>query len=201
MQVAVLVPVKRFGAAKARLTSVLEPTERAQLARWMASGVLEAVRPAPTFVACDDSEVAEWAESLGAGVIWGQGLGLNGAVNDGIARIVQLEFDHVLVTHADVPRPRHLAAVPRADCVTLVPDRRRDGTNVMAFPARTPLTAAYGAGSFVRHLRQALGLSGVGVEVRTDPDLALDLDTPDDLGHPLISGVLPAWLQTILASR
>jgi 2-phospho-L-lactate guanylyltransferase len=200
VEVAVLVPVKRFRAAKGRLIGTLDSGQRAQFARWMATGVLAAVRSHPTFVACDDDEVAEWAESQGADVIWGQGLGLNGAIDDGVDQITKQGVDHLVVTHADLPRPRNLTLVARADCVSLVPDRRRDGTNVMSFPARAPIAASYGAGSFRRHLAQAMALAaggvGVGVEVRADPDLSLDLDTPADLAHPSIREVLPTWLQT-----
>ena len=194
-----LVPVKRFRAAKGRLIGTLDSAQRAQFARWMASGVLDAVRSLPTFVACDDDEVAEWAESHGANVIWGLGLGLNGAIDDGVEQITKQGVDHLVVSHADLPRPRNLALVARDGAVTLVPDRRRDGTNVMSFPTRTPIAASYGAGSFRRHLAQALMLAplDVAVEVRADPDLSLDLDTPADLAHPSIREVVPPWLQTI----
>ncbi len=193
-----LVPVKRFRAAKGRLVGTLDNAQRARFARWMATGVLEAVRGLPTFVACDDDEVAEWAETNGANVIWGPGLGLNGAIDDGIQQLAAQGLDHVVVTHADLPRPDHLRLVARDGFVTLVPDRRRDGTNVMAFPTATPVAASYGAGSFSRHLTLALALAanGVGVEVRSDADLALDLDTPADLSHPLTREVLPPWLRT-----
>jgi 2-phospho-L-lactate guanylyltransferase len=220
--------VKRFRAAKGRLIGTLGDDDRARFARWMATGVLGAVSELPTFVACDDDEVAEWAEHHGAQVIWGEGLGLNGAVDDGIEQIVKHDIDHVIVAHADLPRPANLATVARPDCITLVPDRRRDGTNVMAFPTRSPLRASYGGGSFGRHLAQALELTHVAdhfpslssdapggasddhvgeardrvsIEVRADPDLSLDLDTPADLSHPLIREVLPEWLRTNLDNR
>jgi len=195
--VAVLVPVKRFSAAKGRLVGTLTDDERARVARWMATGVIGAARGVPTFVACDDDEVAAWAESHGAQVIWGEGLGLNGAVDDGIEQIVKHDVDHIIVAHADLPRPANITAVAREGCVTLVSDRRRDGTNVMAFPASSPLQASYGGGSFGRHLAQALDLAR-SVEVRADPDLSLDLDTPADLFHPLVREVLPQWLRTNL---
>jgi 2-phospho-L-lactate guanylyltransferase len=198
VQVAVLVPVKRFRAAKGRLIGTLTPEDRARFARWMATGVIAAARELPTFVACDDDGVADWAEQHGAQVIWGKGLGLNGAVDDGIEQIAKHDIDHIVVAHADLPRPANIAVVARAGCITLVPDRRRDGTNVMAFPTATPLRASYGGGSFGRHLAQALALAdpAVAVEVRSDPDLSLDLDTPTDLTHPLIREVLPEWLRT-----
>jgi 2-phospho-L-lactate guanylyltransferase (CobY/MobA/RfbA family) len=92
--------------------------------------------------------------------------------------------------------PASLLDVAHEGRITLVPDRRDDGTNVMSFPAAHPLRAAYGGGSFGRHLRQALSIAEVDVEVRRDRELSLDLDTARDLAHPLIRKVLPAWLPT-----
>lgn len=196
VRLAVLVPVKRFTSAKGRLTAVLDNGNRARLAEWMATGVLAVVAEIPTFVACDDEQVAAWATRMGANVIWGPDLGLNGAVDDGVDHIIASGYDHVLVSHADLALPGALLDVARGGCITLVPDRRHDGTNVMSFPASHPLRAAYGGGSFVRHLDQALAIGSVPVEVRSDPHLSLDLDTPRDLAHPLISKVLPSWLPT-----
>jgi 2-phospho-L-lactate guanylyltransferase len=199
VRLAVLVPVKRFTAAKGRLTGVLGDDDRSRLAEWMATGVLEVVAEIPTFVACDDEHVAAWARRMGAHVIWGAGLGLNGAVDDGVEHIASRGFDHVLVSHADLALPDALLDVACDGSITLVPDRRHDGTNVMSFPAAHRLRAAYGGGSFSRHLDQALA-AAVPVEVRSDPRLSLDLDTPRDLAHPLIRKVLPAWLPTNPAS-
>lgn len=196
VRLAVLVPVKRFTAAKGRLTGVLEDDHRARLAEWMATGVLEVVAGVPTFVACDDEHVAAWATRMGAQVIWAAGLGLNGAVDDGVDHIVAGGYDQVLVSHADLALPGALLDVAHEGCITLVPDRRQDGTNVMSFPATHPLRAAYGGGSFGRHLEQALAIGSVPVEVRVDPHLSLDLDTPRDLVHPQIAKVLPSWLPT-----
>lgn len=195
-----MVPVKRFAAAKGRLAHVLGADDRARLARWVATGVVKALDGIDVVVACDDEGVRDWAAEVGAEVVWGPGLGLNGAIDDGVATIAARRYDHVLVTHADIPRPASLAAVARAGTITLVPDRDRDGTNVMSFPVSRPITAAYGGGSFSRHLASARA-SGAPVEIRRDPDLSLDIDTPDDLAHPLINEVLPTWLRTSLANQ
>lgn len=195
-----LVPVKDFGAAKQRLAPVLSPDERIRLARWMAGRVLAAAGEVPVVVACDHPEVRTWAEEHGATVAWGPGLGLNGAVDDGVAQVRRAGYDHVVVTHADLPLPAGLTSVATDGTTTLVPDRRRDGTNVMSFPTADPLPADYGAGSFERHLAAAV-TRGHRVEVRTDAHLSLDVDTPSDLIHPLTMETLPTWLPTIPANH
>lgn len=61
----VLIPVKSFATAKARLGPVLGPDERAALARGMAARVIEAAAPAAVWVVCDDEEVAASPASTG----------------------------------------------------------------------------------------------------------------------------------------
>jgi 2-phospho-L-lactate guanylyltransferase len=64
--------------------------------------------------------------------------------------------------------------------VTLVPDRRRDGTNVAVVPTGAGFQFAYGAGSFERHRAEAARL-GLACEIVYDRRLALDVDIPEDL--------------------
>lgn len=195
----VLVPVKAFADAKARLSSVLAPSEREALARWTAERVLAAAGELPVFVACDHTDVAEWAVSHGATVLWHPGVGLNAAVNHSIADLRERGISHVVVAHGDLPRAQGLAKVAIPNTLTLVPDSKGDGTNVAALPTDLVFEFAYGPGSFLRHLRQAIA-DGVPVAVRRDPLLGLDIDIPADLMHPLVQEVLPTWLPTNLAN-
>jgi 2-phospho-L-lactate guanylyltransferase len=130
-------------------------------------------------------------------VLWSPGLGLNGAVDAGRTTIAGKGFEHIVIAHSDLPLAHDLGAVAVEATVTLVPDRRRDGTNVLALPVGIDLPAAYGAGSFERHLAAAIA-GGHRVEVRRDPRLALDVDNPDDLTHPALLPHLPTWLRTNL---
>lgn len=191
----VLVPIKAFHLAKRRLGSVLDDDTRERLARWTAERVLRSAGELPVAVVCDDDVVADWARRHGAHVLREEGLGLNGAVDHAIATLRSEGHAHVVVAHSDLARPVPLAVFARADTVVLVPDRRLDGTNVFAFPIGCDLRASYGAGSFGRHLRAALD-TGWPVEVVRDPMLALDIDHPHDLTHPLVREALPAWLRT-----
>ncbi|HEY4333724.1 MAG TPA: 2-phospho-L-lactate guanylyltransferase [Ilumatobacteraceae bacterium] len=195
MDAAVLIPVKDFRQAKARLAGVLPAADRIRLARWTADRVVAAAAPLPVFVACDDTDVAEWAEANGATVLWRPGMGLNAAVEDGIATLAAAGIEHVVVCHSDLPSPAPLANVVMFGGIVLVPDTRSDGTNVIAVPTHIGFQPSYGSQSFHRHLAHALTL-GVPVRVQRDSRLALDIDTPDDLAHPLVAKVLPAWLPT-----
>ena len=196
----VLVPVKAFADAKARLAAVLGDAERERLARWMSARVLAAAGELPTYVACDDETVAAWASEHGASILWHPGVGLNAAVNNSVADLRAAGVTDVIVAHGDLPRAHSLSTLVQSGTVTLVPDRHRDGTNVIALPTDMPFLFSYGPGSFQRHLDAAIA-AGLSVRVRRDPLLALDIDTQSDLVHPLVQEVLPAWLQTIPANQ
>lgn len=177
---AVLIPVKAFHDAKVRLAPALDPYARSRLARAMAATVVRAAGDLPTWIVCDDEAVAQWARDVGASVIWTPGLGLNGAVSAGVQHLADQGVERVVVSHADLPHARDLSPVFDEDGVTLVPDRRENGTNVISLPARCGFVFAYGPGSFGRHTAEAKRL-GLAVRVLRDPALCWDVDVPDDL--------------------
>jgi 2-phospho-L-lactate guanylyltransferase len=179
---ALLVPVKAFGAAKLRLASVLSDSERAELARRLATTVLAAGGDLRTNVVCEDDEVAAWAETHGARVIWTPNLGLSGAVAAGVNVLAGEGATLVVVAHADLPFAAGLDVLGRDGVVTLVPDTRNDGTNVAVVPASAGFAFGYGPGSFKRHQLEASRL-GLECEIVRDSRLAADIDIPDDLGH------------------
>lgn len=177
---AVLVPVKRFADAKRRLDGVLSGAARAALARTMAERVVQAASPLPVAVVCDDAEVAAWARSQGALVVWEPGRGLNGAVEEGVARLAGMGVRRVVVAHGDLPLAAGLADLGVSAGVTLVPDRRGDGTNVIELPADCGFHFSYGPGSFERHRAECERL-GLHYRVMAVPCLSYDVDVPGDL--------------------
>ena len=177
---AVLVPIKAFHEAKRRLDHALTAPERADLARAMAERVLDAARPLPVVVVCDDNDVADWARQRGALVVWEPGRGLNGAVEAGVDHLRDAGVGHVTVSHADLPRASGLAAVGDPGTITLVPDRYGNGTNVIALPTGTGFRFSYGPGSFARHRTEAERI-GLPLRVLDLPDLAWDIDEPADV--------------------
>lgn len=183
----VLVPVKAFSSAKARLAPLLDAADRARLARTMAEHVIAAAAPLPVAVVCDDPEVAHWAAAHGAIVLPEPGRGLNGAVEAGVSRLAAAGAGEVLVVHADLPLASGLARLSGFPGITLVPDRREDGTNVICLPAAARFRFAYGPGSFARHRAEA-GLAGLELRVVREPELEWDVDLPADLPAGLAPG-------------
>jgi 2-phospho-L-lactate/phosphoenolpyruvate guanylyltransferase len=176
----VLVPVKSFADAKQRLGTTLSNDERLTLVRQMAEHVLSAAAPLPVAVVCDDTTVADWARARGALVVWEPGRGLNGAVEAGVERLAGMGVATVTVAHGDLPLASGLGCLERFDGVTLVPDRRDDGTNVIRLPVRTGFRFSYGPGSFERHRNECARLN-LPTRVLRVPNLAFDVDWPADL--------------------
>jgi 2-phospho-L-lactate/phosphoenolpyruvate guanylyltransferase len=181
----VVVPVKAFTSAKVRLAAALDPFERADLARHMAEVVLAAATPLPVVVVCDDDEVRDWARAAGSRVVWCPGRGLNGAVTDGVAALRADGASMAVVAHADLPLATRLDWVAEFPGVTLVPDRRLDGTNVLAVPTAAEFRFSYGAGSFTRHRAEAQA-RGLPARIVRDERLAWDVDVPADLAWPRV---------------
>ena len=196
----ILIPVKSFDTAKARLAPVLGRGQRADLARAMAARVIAAGAAAPTWVVCDDEEVAEFARSHRAEVCWTPGLGLNGALAEALARAQRAGMAHAVIAHADLPFAADLPTLVRPGRAVLVPDRHRDGTNVMCLPTAVGFRPAYGPRSYERHRAEADRL-GLSIETVDSPTLAWDVDRADDLWPPPELGGWPDELPRPAAAR
>ena len=180
---AVLVPVKSFAAAKQRLEDALPDLDRRSLVQTMAARVIAAAAPLPVAVVCDDPEVADWARTQGALVVWEPGRGLNGAVEAGVRRLAELGVDWVTAVHADLPLAERIAFLEPFDGVTLVPDRQDNGTNLIRLPVACGFRFSYGPGSFGRHLEECVRL-GMAASIVRRPELSFDVDWPSDLPLP-----------------
>jgi 2-phospho-L-lactate guanylyltransferase len=176
----VLVPIKAFSQAKGRLGVVLDDLARGELVRAMAAHVVAAAAPLPVCVACDDLDVAAFAESLGAEVSWTPGLGLNGAVEAGVAHLAARGADYVTVVHADLPLAAGIGVLAHVDGVTIAPDRQRRGTNLLRVPTSVRFTMRFGRDSLRAHLDES-ERRGLRVVVLDRNDLAFDVDVPRDL--------------------
>jgi 2-phospho-L-lactate guanylyltransferase (CobY/MobA/RfbA family) len=79
----------------------------------------------------------------------------------------------------------HQSAAERG--ITLVPDKRREGTNLLAWNPAAAFRTRYGAGSFRKHCDHAREL-GIPTNICLLPGAGLDIDEPDDLLQLALSG-------------
>ena len=177
-----MIPIRAFALGKARLAARLTPDARVALAREWAGQVVRAASDLPVAVVSSDPEVRAWAAELRLTTVDDPG-SLDSAAAVGRAWAAAQGLGRVVVAHADLPRARSLAAIARDGArpiVSLVPCHRDDGTPVLGVPVDLEFSFAYGPGSFRRHAAEARRI-GAGLRVIRDPDLAFDVDLPEDL--------------------
>lgn len=189
-EIHVVIPVKGFADAKARLAGSLDDLERRHLAETMATRVLAAAGTLPVTVVTDNGSVAAWAMERGADVVDSSGEALNGSIRRGLTHAEHRGASTALIAHADLPLAIDFEAVLAEigpGRVVMVADRRGDGTNVMAVGLPSALRLAYGPGSFAAHRADA-HRRGLEVVVVDDERLSWDVDIPEDLRPPAALG-------------
>lgn len=188
--VAVAVPIRSFSGGKERLSSTLSVGKRSALARRMSDNLLRAVQSFHVVVVTNDAEVQDWAYACGAHVLSPEVTGLNAAAEAAHAWADAHNKTQLVIVHSDVPQPRALPTICNFRGFTIVPDHRRDGTNVLSIPVDISFRFNYGTHSFPRHLQEAASAAqahNIPLRVVHHHELGLDLDTPLDLTHPLAS--------------
>jgi 2-phospho-L-lactate guanylyltransferase len=193
-----VVPVKGRHRAKERLTPTLSPRERGELFEAMWSDVLAALRGSQRLAGVAVLSADDGLLALGRG--WGaealaepRPLGYAGAADEAARIALQRGCDALLVLPADLPliTPRDLDALLELAepgwGVVLCPDRNGRGTNALLRRPPAAIAAAFGPDSLARH-RQAAAAAGLACRVWSCPNLALDVDTADDLRRLLTRG-------------
>lgn len=189
MHTVAILPVKRFGVAKQRLSGNLDGTAREDLVQAMFIDVIAALKESSVdgIVVVTGSPVARRiAQESGALVLEDAETGHNDAALLGIGAALEQGAARALLVPGDCPAldPREVDAlldrpvVPPS--VLIVPDRHGTGTNALLLTPPDALAPSFGPGSCRRHATLA-GERGAAAEVVQIPSLALDIDTPEDL--------------------
>jgi 2-phospho-L-lactate guanylyltransferase len=182
--------VKRFAAAKRRLSTGMDDERRQALVAAMLEDALEAIEGSRSIermiVVSGEPRAAEAAAGVGAEVVPdSDDAGHSEAALAGVARAEQLGAGCVALLPGDCPllEPRELdrllTGLP-ASFVTIVPDRHGTGTNALLLAPPSAIRPAFGEGSCARH-RDAARRAGIPYAVEETPGLGLDLDTPADV--------------------
>ena len=192
MRTLAILPIKSFGAAKQRLSSMLGTGSRQALAQAMFLDVLASLRrvegiDAVAVVTADgDAETA--ARRGGVHLLRDpEEAGQSAAVRIGIRHGIDYGFDRVLLVPGDTPliEAREVAAMlSRAEEdqveAVIVPDRHGTGTNALLLAPPLAINPSFGTDSLERHRRAAIE-AGVTHRVEEAGSLMLDVDRPEDL--------------------
>ena len=183
---AIVLPVKSLDEAKARLDPVLAPLERAALTLAMLEDVLDAALVVPgweTWVLSPDEAALEVAARRGATPVAEETPPLGEAVRQAEALAVERGLDALAVLLPDTPLVTAAAltrAVHTLGPVVLAPSADERGTNLLLRRPPAAIRARFGPDSYRRHLEEAAERD-LPVAVVARPELAFDLDAPDDI--------------------
>ena len=204
------VPVKGFSGAKQRLSGLLSPSQRAELAAAMLSDVLTALGGTPlagVLVNTADHGAATLARRHGARVIAEAAQeGHTAAVTamarvlaaDGVEAMLSIPGDLPLVTADELADL--CGAAPCAPSFAIAPAHDDRGSNAVLLKPPELMPLRFGDDSFLPHLAaaRALGLEPVVVRL---PGIALDIDHPADLHALLRSSAGRQSASTMLVRR
>lgn len=185
----VVIPVKELSHAKSRLQGILSPQDRAGLAQAMLCDVLTTLKQCDLgciwLVSSDAAALSVGARFGARAINETSSRGYNHAVSVGLGCVATNQS--VLVMPADIPmiKPSDITRMldqcdPHPATVGIVPDRHNRGTNGLYLCRPDVIAPAFGANSFFDH-RAAAARAGITATEVVLENMAMDIDTPDDL--------------------
>jgi 2-phospho-L-lactate guanylyltransferase len=186
-----IVPVKPLRRGKSRLSGVLSEEERTFLNFNMLASTLRTLAQVKeidsVLVISRDPGALALARDFNARTVHEDS---NSDLNIAIKRatVVALFYgvESLLILPADLPllTPEAVGTLIQhkhnPPVMVIAPDRRKDGTNALLTNPAGLIDYSYGPGSFEKHVEQARRYHS-RVEVCDIPEIALDLDIPEDL--------------------
>jgi 2-phospho-L-lactate guanylyltransferase len=188
MTLLILIPCKNFDHGKSRLAPDLDSDSRRalceQFLRQTLGLAMSIVPPRQVNVLTDDPRAALIGADCGASTLPDAGGGLNSALEEA-KRLLLPDYSckpDMLVLPTDLPYATSAAISAVVACaadVVIVPDRERQGTNLLCLKAQVlkNFSFAFGPDSFPRHCAAA-STAGYSVQVVSDELLAFDVDQP-----------------------
>jgi 2-phospho-L-lactate guanylyltransferase len=191
MTIWAIVPVKPLRRGKSRLAGMLTENQRTCLNRYLLEHVLTILKEIPeiehTLVVSRDPAALALTREVGGRTVLEDGAPQFNTAIKRATIVARTQGAHaVLVLPADLPliKPSDLKKLlkrgKKPPVVVIAPDRRQDGTNGLFVNPAGLIEYGYGPGSFKCHSERA-AQSGARLEVINLPNIALDLDLPEDL--------------------
>jgi 2-phospho-L-lactate guanylyltransferase len=191
MNVWAIVPIKPLSKAKSRLSEVLTPEQREQLAFNLLARTVRLLLPLPqiqgVLVISRDTRALAMVRSLGAQTVQEGG---TPELNNALLRATQVLRTRgagaVLVVPSDIPLlsgediEKMVTLGRYQSSVIIAPDRREEGTNLLLVRPPGLIPYRFGLNSFTEHQRLAQE-ANASLAVYQSERAGLDLDTPDDL--------------------
>jgi 2-phospho-L-lactate guanylyltransferase len=188
---AILIPVKAFRCAKARLAPYYSQDERAALAAALCEDAFRCVGQVRgidrVYVVSSERRALDWAHERNWMAITeseqiSESASVEAAsrrcVRDGVKALLRLPIDIPLATADDIQSL--FTALKPAPSAVIVPSRNGTGTNALLRSPPDLFPSHFGPGSFARHLEEA-ERAGARITILHNERIAVDIDEPKDL--------------------
>jgi len=196
MTTAALLPIKPIAQSKTRLSTVMTAEARMTWVRDEINHTLSVMKQVTALsdilVISADPEVWQMAKSHRVKILQEPDVpGLNQSIQRGLAWCHAEGHDCAIVLPIDLPLLKPycvrsaLARLIIRPGVVVVPDRHERGTNLLLWSPLDLITPAFGEDSFEKHC-QAARAAGVEPIIYRCADLAIDIDSPDDLALVMV---------------
>lgn len=210
-----IIPVKSLQNGKSRLSTYLSLNERKNLNNSLLVNTIKVLSANKNIdlliVVSQDLETLDIARIMGVNYVFESGSpDLNNALNQAILEAKKYNIDKVIIIPADIPLVTNkevdeiinLSGEPPE--IVIVPDRRKEGTNVLLINPPDCIKLSYGENSFSKHIGLAKD-NKTGCKIYESNCLGLDLDIEDDFnmlnefGIDNVNSELEMVLHNILA--
>lgn len=188
-----VLPVKSPADSMSRLSALLPPAEREELARCLTLQALETLTAVSLLdlliVVAKDPIIIDAARRAGARVLeesvqlshsQSAENGIAMALDLGAATVLSAPIDVPLATADDYTRLLEISLQLPAPALVIVPSADGSGTNALVRTPPNVIVSQFDPGSFQKHESSARA-AGAHVEIQRPLGIALDLDTPEDL--------------------
>lgn len=196
MRTRIIVPHRGLERAKTRLSGVLDPVQRAEVAERLLDHVLDAAVASghEVVVISPDPALEPMVAAAGARLSVQRGLGLNAGLAQAAGEAMADGVGRLGVLHGDLPNLHTAEVTALLDAVgdgrpmvAIAPDAAETGTNGLALAPPDVIGFHFGEGSLVAH-RRAAKRAGAWITIVHRPGLGFDVDTPEDLAAWVAGG-------------
>jgi len=196
-KIVTIIPAKPFAESKKRLSPVLSQRERILLTQNLLRHTILAAMPlGPVLVVSRSVKVREFSAGIGVNTLTEKKHALNDAVRRGIDWAQAHGASGGLILPLDLPLLSTTALQKLVESgyqpsptIVIAPCRHSQGTNALLLSPPDLMPTQFGPYSFSKH-QQLAQKAGIKPVVYHSPQLAFDLDTPED------------WLEfTVLESK
>jgi 2-phospho-L-lactate guanylyltransferase len=175
-----VVPIKGLSTAKTRLAEALSADLRTRLVTWLILRTVGSLGGRGFAVIADDPDLAALLDKVCFPYVVQRGGGLNEACSVALQKARSYGARFMAVVPVDLKAPERACRLRIGHGVTIVPDLRYRGTNLIVIPTGLDWAFRFGPDSLLLHASEALSV-GAGLELVSDPLLQTDLDTGEDL--------------------